>query len=184
MSYRKQSFVNRVTVLTAEHLDHIEDGIYKNSLEIDKLKNSDVTITDEQIESVVENYLAEHPVNSEGNLLVVTFTEENGTLTPSHTYDQIKAWTDNGGYAVLTDGNTWYPLFASKSIIRFERVVIANSGSMLIQYLITPLGKMDKIESHYDHTTGGGGLDATIDGETLVFAESSTATIENETLIL
>lgn len=30
----------------------------------------------------------------------------------------------------------------------------------------------------------GGGLDATIDGETLVFAESSTATIENETLIL
>lgn len=119
-----------------------------------------------------------------GSLLVVTFTDENGTLTPSHTYDQIKAWADNGGYAVLTDGNTWYPLFASKSIIRFERVVITASESMLIQYLITPFGEMDKLESHYDHTTGGGGLDATIDGETLVFAESSTATIENETLIL
>jgi hypothetical protein len=120
-----------------------------------------------------------------GSSHVVTFTEENGTLTPSHTYEQIKAWADNYEYVVLTDGNTWYPLFASKSIIRFERVVIAASGSMLIQYLITPLGGMDKIESHYDHTTGGGGgLDATIDGETLVFAESSTATIENETLIL
>lgn len=31
---------------------------------------------------------------------------------------------------------------------------------------------------------GGGGLDATIEGETLIFTESSTATIENETLIL
>lgn len=35
-----------------------------------------------------------------------------------------------------------------------------------------------------DNPITGGGLDATIDGETLVFAESSTATIENETLIL
>ena len=35
-----------------------------------------------------------------------------------------------------------------------------------------------------DNPITSGGLDATIDGETLVFAESSTATIENETLIL
>lgn len=35
-----------------------------------------------------------------------------------------------------------------------------------------------------DNPITSGGLDTTIDGETLVFAESSTATIENETLIL
>lgn len=33
-------------------------------------------------------------------------------------------------------------------------------------------------------TGSGGNVDVTIDGETLVIAENSTATIENETLIL
>lgn len=173
------------------------------------------TVTDEQIAAAVEDYLTEHPIDGNSNLLVVTFTEENGTLTPSHTYDQIKAWVNNGGHAVLTDGKVWYNLATlSGSLARFERVVIAATESYLLQYVITIMGTMDKLESHYNHIyvtaevgqtiavksvdangkpteweavdmpTGGGGLDATIDGETLVFAESSTATIENETLIL
>jgi hypothetical protein len=123
---------------------------------------------------------------TDGNLLVVTFTDENGTLTPSHTYDEIKAWVNNGGHAVLTDGKVWYNLATvSASIVRFERTVIAESGSLYVCYIIPMMGDMTKTSSQYDHTTGGGGgLDATIDGETLVFAESSTATIENETLIL
>lgn len=36
MIYEKQTFVNDSTVLTAEHLEHIEDGIYKNSTELEK----------------------------------------------------------------------------------------------------------------------------------------------------
>jgi hypothetical protein len=172
------------------------------------------TVTDEQISEAVEDYLSKHPIDGNSNLLVVTFTEENGRLTPSHTYEQIKAWVDNSGHAVLTDRNTWYHLFDSKSTLYFERVVASANESTFIQYCITPLGYMGRRAFHYnqinvtaevgqtiavksvDETgkpteweavnmpTGGGGLDATIEGETLVFAESSTATIENETLIL
>lgn len=32
MAYEKQTFENNVTVLTAEHLEHIEEGIYQNSV--------------------------------------------------------------------------------------------------------------------------------------------------------
>ena len=35
-----------------------------------------------------------------------------------------------------------------------------------------------------EHPVSGGDVDVSIDGETLVIAESSTVTIENETLIL
>jgi hypothetical protein len=171
------------------------------------------TVTDEQISEAVEDYLSKHPIDGNSNLLVVTFTEENGRLTPSHTYEQIKAWVDNSGHAVLTDRNTWYHLFDSKSTLYFERVVASANESTFIQYGITPRGDMGRRAFHYNHinvtaevgqtiavksvdSTGkpteweavnmptGGGLDATIEGETLVFAESSTATIENETLIL
>lgn len=45
-------------------------------------------------------------------------------------------------------------------------------------------GDYVKGKEQFLEQVGGGGINATIDGETLVFAESSTATIENETLIL
>ena len=37
MAYKKQKFINNSTVLTAEMLDHIEDGIATNDHNIDKL---------------------------------------------------------------------------------------------------------------------------------------------------
>ena len=126
----------------------------KNSLvdAINEVAQKGGTVTDEQIASAVEDYFAEHPELDGNKLLVVTFTDENDTLTPSHTYDQIKAWVDNGGHAVLTDGKVWYNLATlSGSLVRFERVVIAASESYLIQYAIPIMGEMDKIESHYNH---------------------------------
>lgn len=88
------------------------------------------------------------------NLLVVTFTDEDGTLTPSHTYDQIKEWVNNGGSAVLTDGKVWYNLATvSDSLIRFERTVIAESGALYVYYVIPMIGEMTKIESINDGAT-------------------------------
>lgn len=37
MAYKKQQFVNNTTILTAEHLNHMEDGIYENSVAIDAI---------------------------------------------------------------------------------------------------------------------------------------------------
>ena len=139
--------------------------------------------------------------SSDSNLLVVTFTtDENGTLTPSHTYDQIKAWVDNGGHAVLTNGSNWFNLaVVNGSQAWFERTVLTGGGSLYVRYVIPMIGEMteakitgstdeqiaDAVEDYLkDNPITGGGINATIDGETLVFAESSTATIENETLIL
>jgi len=88
---------------------------------------------------------------SGGNsLLVVTFTTDAaGTLTPSHTFAQIKGHTDNGGSAVLTDGKNWYNLaFTNVAQIWFERTATNASGATYVRYVITALGNVDKVESN------------------------------------
>lgn len=116
------------------------------------------TVTDELIASALEDYLAEHPIDGNSNLLVVTFTtDESSKHTPSHTYNQIKEWVDNGGSAVLTDGKVWYNLATvSASLIRFERTVIAASGALYVCYIIPMMGDMTESVSQYDHTVSGG----------------------------
>lgn len=37
MAYKKQTFINKSTVLTDQHLNHMEDGIYENSVDIERL---------------------------------------------------------------------------------------------------------------------------------------------------
>ena len=39
MAYEKQTFENKTTILSAEHLEHIEDGIHQNSEDIKRLEN-------------------------------------------------------------------------------------------------------------------------------------------------
>jgi hypothetical protein len=85
---------------------------------------------------------------SGSTLLVVTFTtDESGKHTPSHTYDQIKEWLNNGGSAVLTNGNQWYNLaFMNASTVWFERTVAMSTGTMYVRYVITAMGQMTKTE--------------------------------------
>lgn len=57
MAYEKQTFVNNSTILSAEHLQHIEDGIYQNSVDIENLKSNpdssqNVTLTTAQINAL------------------------------------------------------------------------------------------------------------------------------------
>ena len=40
MAYTKQTFVNNSTVLTAEHLQHIENGIEEVALSVDNMKKN------------------------------------------------------------------------------------------------------------------------------------------------
>lgn len=61
---------------------------------------------------------------------------------------------------------------SSKEIIDYVMNTPHNTNPVI-------LGQMLK-----DVSNTGGNVDVTIDGETLVIAENSTATIENETLIL
>lgn len=106
------------------------------------------------------------------SLLVVTFTTENDTYTPSHTYAQIKEWVDNGGSAVLTDGHVWYNLaVVNASQVWFERTILADSGSQYVRYIITILGKMDKIVLNGEG--GGGGINVEDDGAGNVTITSS-----------
>lgn len=56
MAYTKQDFQDNYTILSAEHLNHIEDGILKNSEDIAK-----IDVSDARIEKVVYNYLNNHP---------------------------------------------------------------------------------------------------------------------------
>ena len=81
--------------------------------------------------------------------MVVTFTTaEDGKLTPSHTYEQITEWVNNGGSVALTNGNTWYKLaFINKSQVWFERTTVTAASSSYTRYIITSLGYMDIIES-------------------------------------
>lgn len=101
--------------------------------------------------------------NGNCSLLVVTFTDENGTYTPSHTYSQIKEWVDKGGSAVLTDGKNWYNLsVVNGSQVWFERTVANEEKVQYVRYIITIMGKMDKTVSEYENGGDPVELDTTL----------------------
>ena len=54
MIYEKQTFVNDSTVLTADHLEHIEDGIFRNSKVINDITGSTYNIFDMSVFDGVE----------------------------------------------------------------------------------------------------------------------------------
>lgn len=95
-----------------------------------------------------EDFAVKLAEESDSTLLVVTFTtDENGKHTPSHTYDEIKEWLNNGGSAVLTNGNQWYNLaFMNASTVWFERTVAMSTGTQYVRYVITAMGQMTKTE--------------------------------------
>ena len=63
-------------------------------------------------------------------------------------------------------------------------VSAAKIGQYLRVKSVDEAGNITGLESVDANQDSGGNVDVTIDGETLVFAENSSATIENETLIL
>lgn len=69
MAYKKQQFVNNTTILTAEHLNHMEEGIYKNSLAIEN-----GGVTEKQIAQAVANYLLNNPIDT-GSKPTIGFVE-------------------------------------------------------------------------------------------------------------
>lgn len=79
MAYEKQTFVDNETVLSAEHLNHIEEGIIQNEKDIEKkadldeegkLKEEqlpDSAVTTEQLQQAVTEALTEAKENGELN---------------------------------------------------------------------------------------------------------------------
>lgn len=61
MAYEKQTFVDNSTVLKAEHLNHIEDGISVLSDELEELKQNGGGITDEDVAEIVEEVMGAIP---------------------------------------------------------------------------------------------------------------------------
>lgn len=56
MAYEKQNFKDG-NVLTAEHLNHIEDGIHELNVEIDKMSAEIDTKIDTKIDAYIEETL-------------------------------------------------------------------------------------------------------------------------------
>lgn len=128
------------------------------------------TVTDEQIAEAVENYLKENPMaGGSGSSIFYSndpFEYDAGAMiSVFNCYKE--AIRNNGREFQVGD----LIIFGNLSLGIVEEVTDTQVSGSLYASLKGEPGS-------------GGGLDATIDGETLVFAESSTATIENETLIL
>jgi hypothetical protein len=71
--YTKQNFVNNQTVLKAEHLDHMEEGIYRNSIE--NVKVTPQNLTEAQKEQVRVNIGITEPTG-QNDLIISTCTGE------------------------------------------------------------------------------------------------------------
>jgi hypothetical protein len=52
LAYEKQTFANNETVLKAEHMDHIENGIYQNSVDVERLENEKLDADKVPVQSV------------------------------------------------------------------------------------------------------------------------------------
>ena len=128
------------------------------------------TVTDEQIAEALENYLKENPLEAGAGSSIfyssLSFEYNAGPILPA--FNCYKDAIRNNGREVQVGDLI---IFGNLSLGIVEKVTdMYVSGSLYASLKGEP--------------GSGGGLDATIEGENLVFAESSTATIENETLIL
>lgn len=128
-----------------------EDYVNITGVSSNEIAISSTAPTDDKVKLWINPDEAEEDEGGDSTLLVVTFTtDENGKHTPSHTYDQIKEWLDNGGSAVLTNGNQWYNLaFMNASTVWFERTVAMSTGTMYVRYVITAMGQMTKTEDNH-----------------------------------
>jgi hypothetical protein len=126
------------------------------------------TVTDEQIAEALENYLKNNPITSGASIFYssLSFKYNAGSMLSLFNCDKQEI-RRNGRNIQVGD----LIIFGNLSLGIVEKVTDTQVSGSLYASLKGEPGS-------------GGGLDATIDGETLVFAESSTATIENETLIL
>ena len=128
------------------------------------------TVTDEQIAEALENYLKENPLDAGAGSSIfyssLSFEYDAGSMLSFFNCDKQEI-RRNGREVQVGD----LIIFGNLSLGIVEELTSTNVSGSLYASLKGESGS-------------GGGLDATIDGETLVFAESSTATIENETLIL
>jgi hypothetical protein len=133
---------------------------------IDQIEQNGVS--DERITEAVEDYLKDNPITSGASIFYssLSFEYNAGSMLSLFNCDKQEI-RRNGREVQVGD----LIIFGNLSLGIVEKVTDI--------YVIGSLYASLKGESG-----SGGGLDATIDGETLVFAESSTATIENETLIL
>lgn len=127
-------------------------------------------VSDERIATAVDKYLEENPVaGGSGSSIFyssLSFKYNAGSMLSLFNCDKQEI-RRNGREVQVGD----LIIFGNLSLGIVEKVTdIYVSGSLYA--------------SLKGESGSGGGLDATIEGETLVFAESSTATIENETLIL
>ena len=129
-----------------------EDYVNITGVSSNEIAISSTAPTDDKVKLWINpDEVEEEDEGSDSTLLVVTFTtDENGKHTPSHTYDQIKEWLDNGGSAVLTNGNQWYNLaFMNASTVWFERTVAMSTGTQYVRYVITAMGQMTKTEDKH-----------------------------------
>ena len=126
------------------------------------------TVTDEQIAEALENYLKDNPITSGASIFYssLSFEYNAGSMLSLFNCDKQEI-RRNGRNVQVGD----LIIFGNLSLGIVEKVTNTQVSGSLYASLKGESGS-------------GGGLDATIYGETLVFAESSTATIENETLIL
>lgn len=127
------------------------------------------TVTEEQIAEALGNYLKDNPITSGSSIFYSNLSFDYNASSMLNFFNCDKQEIRRNGREVQVGDLI---IFGNLSLGIVEELTSTHASGSLYASLKGEPG------------SGGGGLDATIDGETLVFAESSTATIENETLIL
>ena len=81
MAYQKQTFINDETVLTAEMLNHIEQGIVDNETEIAKKQPKGDYVTTANLQTATDNALAQAKASGEFDGTSATHSWNGTTLT-------------------------------------------------------------------------------------------------------
>lgn len=146
------------------------------------------------------------PKGDDGNILFVDITyDKYYNCFSSHSASEIKKHLNNGGFVVgryenadifiddIKDdnvvfvqhgptSNTFYAVYEDKTVMTMVKTVVDYTAKYVRSVNGILPDKNGNVEIPIPEA--GGNVGVSVDGETLVFAESSTATIENETLIL
>ncbi len=133
MSYEKQTFKDNETVLKAEHLQHIEDGIVQNENTINELKeNSQTDIS--AVQYVTQSLTAEQKAIARANIGAEAIKSSEETIIGNPLLiesDSIKTATveissnDDGEFKVWHTGKNILPKFSSLNGLSMNGVNIS-----------------------------------------------------------
>lgn len=163
-------------VITEAGLDHLETGVYNNSVAIGDLSELDTTAKANLVAAI--NEAAQSGGGGGSSVLIVHFSaeEEEDPIESDKTFAEISAAIEAGKLVVMEFGGLTYQLcgYEANSYAAFANVGASNNNR-LVEF-VYEISSTDEITSTYTETDSVP-TQAAVSNGSIVFKNSNSATL-------